>query len=313
MAQKTLTTRILMRSDTRENWVQNNPILLKGEIGLELNTKRYKIGNGIDTWDLLQYYAHLDSDDENSLAILISMLNDDDFGKVDGVLVNNKSVVTNKVANITIGMLTFTASEQEMNPNGESFTNNIILHKVAKTGDYNDLVNKISVIDNLESTSTNSALSANQGNVLFNLIENIETAKVYDKISDMVVALNDETKSSDYRLGMNLFVKQMNVPDFWISSIADTYSHYEYVDDNTLINAISQYGAIQIGYCYISLLETQKVDLSNYYTKTQIDSIIDGLDTSISEISQRLSDIEDDETILRTTDTFILNGGSSGV
>lgn len=313
MAQKTLTTRILMRSDTRENWVQNNPILLKGEIGLELNTKRYKIGNGIDTWDLLQYYAHLDSDDENSLAILISMLNDDDFGKVDDVLVNNKSVVTNKVANITIGMLTFTASEQEMNPNGESFTNNITLHKIAKTGDYNDLVNKISVIDNLESTSTNSALSANQGNVLFNLIENIETAKVYDKISDMVVALNDETKSSDYRLGMNLFVKQMNVPDFWISSIADTYSHYEYVDDNTLINAISQYGAIQIGYCYISLLETQKVDLSNYYTKTQIDSIIDGLDTSISDISQRISDIEDDETILRTTDTFILNGGSSGV
>ena len=35
MATKTLSTRIVMRNDTAENWTTKNPVLLKGEFGVE--------------------------------------------------------------------------------------------------------------------------------------------------------------------------------------------------------------------------------------------------------------------------------------
>ena len=38
MATKTLSTRIVMRNDTAENWTTKNPVLLKGEFGVETDT-----------------------------------------------------------------------------------------------------------------------------------------------------------------------------------------------------------------------------------------------------------------------------------
>lgn len=47
--------RIKQRVDTAKNWKDKNPILLKGEIGFESDTKNYKIGDGIRTWTQLDY------------------------------------------------------------------------------------------------------------------------------------------------------------------------------------------------------------------------------------------------------------------
>ena len=48
-------TNIQLRRDTANNWTINNPVLLQGEIGIELDTKRLKIGDGINKWAALQY------------------------------------------------------------------------------------------------------------------------------------------------------------------------------------------------------------------------------------------------------------------
>jgi hypothetical protein len=48
--------RIRLRRDTAANWTAANPVLLNGEIGIETDTRRFKIGNGSSTWSALPYY-----------------------------------------------------------------------------------------------------------------------------------------------------------------------------------------------------------------------------------------------------------------
>lgn len=47
--------RLLCASDHSANWSADNPVLLKGELGLETDTRRVKIGNGVGTWNSLSY------------------------------------------------------------------------------------------------------------------------------------------------------------------------------------------------------------------------------------------------------------------
>ena len=51
----TLNIRIQLRNDTAENWTTQNPVLLKGEMGVENDTGKTKIGNGTDHWKTLKY------------------------------------------------------------------------------------------------------------------------------------------------------------------------------------------------------------------------------------------------------------------
>lgn len=44
-----------MRRGTASQWTTANPILLEGEIGLEINTSQFKVGNGSSTWTQLPY------------------------------------------------------------------------------------------------------------------------------------------------------------------------------------------------------------------------------------------------------------------
>jgi hypothetical protein len=46
---------IKWRRDTSTNWATNSPTLLKGELGLETDTRAYKIGDGITAWNSLAY------------------------------------------------------------------------------------------------------------------------------------------------------------------------------------------------------------------------------------------------------------------
>jgi hypothetical protein len=49
-------TRFKLRNDTAADWTSANPVLLQGEIGVETDTRRYKIGDGTTAWSGLSYY-----------------------------------------------------------------------------------------------------------------------------------------------------------------------------------------------------------------------------------------------------------------
>ena len=55
MAEKTINTRQKQKYDTSVNWTTNNPILFAGEIGIESDTNKFKIGNGTSAWNELDY------------------------------------------------------------------------------------------------------------------------------------------------------------------------------------------------------------------------------------------------------------------
>lgn len=55
MAERTLNTKIQLRNDTAAKWTSVNPKLLKGEIGIEIDTRKIKIGDGTNKWNALSY------------------------------------------------------------------------------------------------------------------------------------------------------------------------------------------------------------------------------------------------------------------
>lgn len=50
-----MAVQIQLRNDTAANWTTNNPTLAVGEMGLETNTGKYKIGTGAAAWTALAY------------------------------------------------------------------------------------------------------------------------------------------------------------------------------------------------------------------------------------------------------------------
>lgn len=55
LSENKMNIRIQQKRDTSNNWKLNNPILLEGELGIELDTNKIKIGNGRDNWNKLEY------------------------------------------------------------------------------------------------------------------------------------------------------------------------------------------------------------------------------------------------------------------
>lgn len=67
MAEKTINTRIQLRNDLAATWHSNNPVLKKGEIGIEIDTRKMKVGDGTTAWKALSYMG---ADANDILAVI---------------------------------------------------------------------------------------------------------------------------------------------------------------------------------------------------------------------------------------------------
>jgi hypothetical protein len=59
-----MSTKIQIRRGLAATWVSSNPILSSGELGLETDTNKVKIGNGSTAWNSLEYFY-----DQSALSI----------------------------------------------------------------------------------------------------------------------------------------------------------------------------------------------------------------------------------------------------
>ena len=50
-----MAVRLQIRNDTAANWTAANPVLATGELAIETDTRKFKIGNGTQTWNNLLY------------------------------------------------------------------------------------------------------------------------------------------------------------------------------------------------------------------------------------------------------------------
>lgn len=56
MAEIVLNTRFQLKRGNSSAWTKNNPILYQGEPGYEIDTGLLKIGDGITSWNDLDYF-----------------------------------------------------------------------------------------------------------------------------------------------------------------------------------------------------------------------------------------------------------------
>jgi hypothetical protein len=84
--------RIQLRRDTAANWVSSNPVLRQGEMGIETDTLKIKLGDGTSTWTQITAYMNLVPDGDRVAGdyVLAS-----DIGAAEGVvgLDNNKNAI----------------------------------------------------------------------------------------------------------------------------------------------------------------------------------------------------------------------------
>ena len=72
-----MATRIQIRRDTEENWNSVDPVLAQGELGLNLDNNKVKLGNGVDSWTELEYNPFAATLDSFTDVVIADVANGD--------------------------------------------------------------------------------------------------------------------------------------------------------------------------------------------------------------------------------------------
>lgn len=80
---------IIQRYNAASTWTSNNPILLNGELGIEFDTNKVKVGDGVTSW--------------NSLGYCIAMNDFPAYIAGNGVLINQNNVISARLRYEVIG------------------------------------------------------------------------------------------------------------------------------------------------------------------------------------------------------------------
>ena len=89
----------------------------------------------------------------------------------------------------------------------------------------------------------------------------------YVDIEAFVTAFNSKAKA-DHKIGDAIYIQTAGVPDLWVYSVENSSSSYTYTTDTAFVNALKTNGSVQVGYFKVSALEGDKVDLTDYQTKS---------------------------------------------
>lgn len=75
-----------LRRDTAANWTSNNPTLAVGEVGVETDTLKFKIGDGSTVWTGLAYQAtnYTDEMAQDTIGGILTDTNSIDLTYDDG-------------------------------------------------------------------------------------------------------------------------------------------------------------------------------------------------------------------------------------
>ena len=90
-----MANRIQLRRDGAQQWANINPILAQGELGIEIDTSRIKIGDGVTPWNSLRYERPLETE-SNAANTLVKRDADGNFeaGAISATLIGNASTAT---------------------------------------------------------------------------------------------------------------------------------------------------------------------------------------------------------------------------
>lgn len=171
-------------------------------------------------------------------------------GKVDDVQdVNGASIVTNKIAKL---------SKEAVG-----------LGNVDNTADANKSVKYAGEAGKATNDSAGNKITDTYAtkNELSEGLAGRATTKTYENYQAFVIAMGLLPKS-ELKVGDNIYIKKLDVPDMWVTAVNATSTAYTYTNDQAIINALDTTSGLTVGFFSFSKLETEKVDLSTYQTKT---------------------------------------------
>lgn len=178
----------------------------------------------------------------------------------------------------------------------ETEQNEII--STATTNVENNFASTIATIQSNSNNALNTANTANStANTAKSIAEGANQALSYANYQAMIIAFNS-LADDVYRIGQNVMIVTLNVPDLWISEIEQTSEAYTYTTDEAFTTLLQTNGYVKVGYYRLSPLETQKVDLTDYYTK----------EDTVSKISEMIS-VDD----VQVNGTSIVENGIANV
>ncbi len=101
-----MANRIQLRRDGAQQWANVNPILAQGELGIEIDTSRLKVGDGVTAWNSLKYERPIETE-SNTANTLVKRDADGNFeaGAITASLVGNSATATRlaNARNIALG------------------------------------------------------------------------------------------------------------------------------------------------------------------------------------------------------------------
>ena len=151
--------------------------------------------------------------------------------------------------------------------------NNLYDYFSGYTTKVDENIERINSLDSELDTVESIALQANQA---------IAFQDYYTMISELQMKAPKELT-----IGQNIYINNVGVPDLWVSANDNPFRDWFYADDTSdegFIAELLDRGFVSIGYYCLSMLETQKVNLTEYATKDDLNALSD-------EFSQVLIDL----------------------
>lgn len=138
--------RMQQRRGMAEQWNIANPILAEGEIGLEIDTNRFKIGNGSSRWSALAYFV-------NSEGLAGSL---DDYVPLTAVGTSVAQLVDGKVP---AGQL------PDIGELSQDAVNEALTAGTGITKNYDDVANTLTISVDTDTIATKSYVTTELGNI----------------------------------------------------------------------------------------------------------------------------------------------------
>jgi hypothetical protein len=229
--------RIQLRRDTAANWISSNPVLRQGEMGIETDTLKIKLGDGTSTWTQITAYMNLVPDGNSTIGDYVMVT---DIGAAQGVvgLDNNKNAIVTGSSIILEGA-TDNAYETTLTVTDPTADRTITLPNatgtIALTTDITTAIDAITT-DVIEEGSTNKYFSDERAQ------DAVATALAAGTHTNITVSYNDAANSLSLAAAPG-YVDEQAVDAVAAALAAGTHTNIT-VGYNDAGNAISLTGAV---------------------------------------------------------------------
>ncbi len=350
MDNRILDSKIQIRNDTAANWKAANPVLLKGEVGIEIDTRKMKVGDGISQWTALKYISDdiviantnptdTDTDHdvgefwvnqaEKTLYVLISTSATAAIWKriptAEELVVVAEAQVAQKLKEArTISIVGDASGATTFDGSADASITLILQNTGAAAGTFTKVtVNEKGLITKTELltpddipaltlakiTDAGTAAARNVGTAEGNLVEVGANGKIADNVLPPLAitepyAVNDEAEmlaidaqKGDVAIradeGKSYILKQTPASDRtnWLELKSP---------ECKVLSVNGKIGTV--------VLTTTDIEEGNnlYYTEERDTSNFEG-----NFVKKTTKELADGETVLHSTDTYILNGGNA--